>query len=864
MKGWSIGTCILLIGFSATEAGAERTDEGLLVLYDFASADGTLVKDRSGAGSPINLRITQMQGVKRSKGQLEIRGKTLVRSEQPATRVTEAIQRSGALSVEAWIEPFKGNLTGPARIVSLSGNTTLRNFTLGQDGDAYDCRLRASRTSNNGLPALASQKQSLVTRLTHVVYTRDRDGQARIYLDGKQNAARDVNGDLENWDKGFHLALANEQTGDRPWQGRYHLVALYNRSLDATEVLANYRAGGGVEAKPSVHESQRLFTEHAAPIIARHCLECHDAATREGKLDLSRKTPALAGGKHGKAIVPGKSAESRLWKSIASDEMPDERPALSKQEKERLKQWIDSGAAWPRDFIDPAIYARGDRDAKVWLQRLTVHEYIETVKATLGVDITAEARRLLPPDLRADGFSNTAYNLGVDFKHVQAYSRMAEHIVRQMDVIAFARRFGQSPKLTDKNMRALISNMGAWVLRAPLRDHELNIYRGISTTVASTGGDFEEALRFILETMLQSPRFIYRVENQRGDGSRARVDAHELASRLSYIIWGSSPDQALMQAAKNGGLLNPEGFQSQVQRMLDDRRAAKQASRFLYEWLDLARLDHLAPDQKRFPGWSEGLASDMRNETLAFFIEVAWKQKRPLSDLFNARLTFATPELARHYGLKPRGEGMQRYDLSGIPARGGLLTQGAVLSMGGDQASMVTRGLFVFHELLRGVVNSPPPCIDTTPVPSRKGLTQRGVAEERIANKACGGCHAKFEPLAFGLEKFDGLGGLHQRDPFGNRLRDDGEVLVPGAAQPTRYRTSRELMDLLASSERVRESITWKFIQFALGRPLTPADAVLVDKVHRAAQDAGGTYMSLVTALVSSDLVQKTRTEPTE
>ncbi|MFP6906208.1 MAG: LamG domain-containing protein, partial [Verrucomicrobiota bacterium] len=231
MKGWSISSCILLIGFSAVEAGAERTDKGLLVLYDFASAEGSLVKDRSGAGRPINLRITQMQGVKRSKGQLEIRGKTLVRSEQPATRVAEAIQRSGALSVEAWIEPFTRNLSGPARIVSLSGNTTQRNFTLGQDGDAYDCRLRTSRTSNNGLPSLASRKQSLVPRLTHVVYTRDRDGKARIYLDGKQNAARDVGGDLKNWDKGFHLALANEHTSDRPWQGRYHLVALYSRSL---------------------------------------------------------------------------------------------------------------------------------------------------------------------------------------------------------------------------------------------------------------------------------------------------------------------------------------------------------------------------------------------------------------------------------------------------------------------------------------------------------------------------------------------------------------------------------------------------------------------------------------------------------
>ena len=177
---------------------------------------------------------------------------------------------------------------------------------------------------------------------------------------------------------------------------------------------------------------------------------------------------------------------------------------------------------------------------------------------------------------------------------------------------------------------------------------------------------------------------------------------------------------------------------------------------------------------------------------------------------------------------------------------------------------MVSRGLFVLHDLLRGMVKAPPPCVDTTPVPTKAGLTQRGIAEARIANANCGGCHAKFEPLAFGLEKFGGLGAYHDVDEHGNKLRDDGEVLFPGQAGSVKYQSSTELMDLLAASDRVRQCLTWKVTQFAIGRPLVAADAALLDKIHESSQKGGGGYASLITAIVMSDLVQMTRTETNE
>jgi hypothetical protein len=208
------------------------------------------------------------------------------------------------------------------------------------------------------------------------------------------------------------------------------------------------------------------------------------------------------------------------------------------------------------------------------------------------------------------------------------------------------------------------------------------------------------------------------------------------------------------------------------------------------------------------------------------------------------------------------GDVPERYDLTNLPARGGLLTQGSTLVVGGDNASMVTRGLFVLHDLLDSQVGNPPPCVDTTPLPSRPGLSQRSIAMGRIENPSCGGCHSKFEPLAFGLERFDGIGGYHDVDEYGNELRDDGEILFPGADQTVSYRNSSEFMDLLAASDRVRSTLTRRLVQFALGRPLVESDLAIVDQIHAQALEDGGTYTSLMTALVMSDLVLMTRTEP--
>lgn len=840
------------------------------------------------------------------------------------------------------------------------------------------------------------------------------------------------------------------------------------------------------DAKPL--SAADLFESHVGPLLAKHCLECHGPSSKKGGFDLLSKPTALTGGKNGKAIVPGRPGDSLLWEHVEAGRMPPKsRPQLSAGDKRLLKDWIAGGAVWPDAVADLSRFAP-DRDAdSAWVRRLTVPEYIETVRAAVGVNIEREARELLPRDQRADGFGNTAYNLTVDLAHVEGYARLAELVARRIDVVKFAAKFTDSRETTDANLRRVIDGMGRRLLRGPLDEREVAAFEAVGRAVREDGGDFAEMARYLIEAMLQSPRFVYRFEDR--DTGYAR------ASRLSYILWGGPPDEELMRAAAAGDLSDGRKLDTQVRRMLVDKRSVAQSRRFVAEWLDLGRLDSLRPDPKRFPKWDPQLAADMREETLAFFEDVAWRQNRPLPELLTAPVTFLTPRLADHYGLKgtasakagdgPPGNlvghatrglevlytfdegdgdtvrdvsgagtpidltidkpgavrweagqlvvkgktliataspptrlidavkksneitleawvtpadkrqdgpariltlssgpnarnftlgqdatryqvrfrtsktdangqpavdgptnilftrpthvaytrdakgrarlyidgeekadrtvggdlsnwdagfrlalanetsgdrswkgtyhlaavysraltpaevrgnarGLARYDLSNVPARGGLLTQGSVLTIGGENASMVTRGLFVLRELLDSGVDDPPPGVDTTPVPAKPGMSNRAVAMQRINNNACSACHKKFETIAFGLEKFDGLGGFSDTDRFGNELRGDGDILFPGATKPTKFGSSAELMDQLAESDRVGMALTRKVTQFALGRPLTARDESAIAAIHADAQKSGGTYAAVISAIVLSDLVQKIPTRHKE
>ncbi|MFP4057007.1 MAG: PQQ-binding-like beta-propeller repeat protein [Candidatus Brocadiia bacterium] len=224
-----------------------RASEGLVALYTFEEGRGSVVHDACDAASPLDLAASEPGALAWVPGGLAVRGEALIRSAGPATRIIEACRESGEITIEAWIKPASDRQKGPARIVSLSKDPHHRNFTLGQEGRAYDVRLRTTATGANGAEPSTRSRACVAPRLAHVAYTRDRAAKARIYLDGEVVGEETIRGHLGNWDPAYRLALANELSGERAWRGELHLVAVYSRALAPDEVKACAAAGPGGE-----------------------------------------------------------------------------------------------------------------------------------------------------------------------------------------------------------------------------------------------------------------------------------------------------------------------------------------------------------------------------------------------------------------------------------------------------------------------------------------------------------------------------------------------------------------------------------------------------------------------------------------
>ncbi|HVW02124.1 MAG TPA: DUF1549 domain-containing protein, partial [Planctomycetaceae bacterium] len=350
---------------TANPSSSGRVQADLQVLFEFGVSSDVAVRDRSGIGPGLDVRADDRGGLRHSKAGLEVTRKTLMTSERPATRLSQAIKKSEALTIEAWIQPADVEQAGPARIVTQSRNPGERNFTLGQDKDRFEVRLRTTQTSTNGIPALVSTPRAASTELTHVAYTWSaREGKGRLYVNGRLNAEQAFAGSVSNWDDSYPLSLANELTGDRPWRGAYRLVAIYSRDLSAEEVARNHAAGapGSIDYAallPPSHPGKVDFLKDIQPLLRKRCFECHSAGNEEGGVNLGIRQRVLEGGDHGPLFAKGDSTNSRLIHLVAAvnpDEvMPPDGEPLTKDEVGLLRAWIDQGAAWPdgADVLDP-------------------------------------------------------------------------------------------------------------------------------------------------------------------------------------------------------------------------------------------------------------------------------------------------------------------------------------------------------------------------------------------------------------------------------------------------------------------------------------------------------------------------------
>jgi hypothetical protein len=397
--------------------------------------------------------------------------------------------------------------------------------------------------------------------------------------------------------------------------------------------------------------------------------------------------------------------------------------------------------------------------------------------------------------------------------------------------------------------RTIISNQARRAYRRPPNQQEVASLMAI----AQRGDSFEEGIRLALQAVLVSPSFLFRIERKPAAGPE--IDEYALASRLSYFLWSSMPDEDLLRAAADKTLRKPDVLTAQVRRMLADPKSSALIDNFASQWLQLRALARSAPDPERFPKVDEELLDFMEQET-KLFAQAVIREDRSVLDFLNAKFVYVNGALARHYGIPGvSGEEFRRVELDGNQ-RLGVLTHGSILTVSSypTRTSPVLRGKWVLENLL----GTPPP----PPPPEVPELTETGVGasvslRERLqqhrANPACASCHEQMDPIGFGLESFDAVGAWRTHD---GTIPIDASGKLPNGRV---FHGPRELIaNLGANPELFTRNITERLLTYALGRGLERDDSAAVDQIgRRLAADNQG-FSSLVLAIVNSKPFQTT------
>jgi hypothetical protein len=405
----------------------------------------------------------------------------------------------------------------------------------------------------------------------------------------------------------------------------------------------------------------------------------------------------------------------------------------------------------------------------------------------------------------------------------------------------------------------IVSNLAHHAWRRPVTKAETAQLVKFVGMAKANGQSTEQGIQLALQAMLVSPHFLFRIE--RDPNPLDAVKGHpiselELASRLSYFLWSSMPDDELLGLAEAGNLR--AGLDAQVKRMMADPRASAIGENFAGQWLELRNLDVVKPDPQKFPDWTPELRDAMKQETRLFF-DYILRENRPLTDFLEARYTFLNETLAKHYGIEGvKGPEFRRVDLT-TAQRGGILSHASVLTVSSypTRTSVVIRGKYILNNILGSPPPPPPPdvpLLDEATVGATASLRQQ--MEKHRADATCASCHNKMDPLGFGLENYDGIGKWRTMD---GKFAVDSSGSLPNGKT---FATPDEMRAVLKSQlPQFSRCIVEKMLTYSLGRGLGSYDRRTVDEIDRklAANNYG--FQGLVYEIVHSLPFQSRRGE---
>jgi hypothetical protein len=582
--------------------------------------------------------------------------------------------------------------------------------------------------------------------------------------------------------------------------------------------------------------SDSSATRDAETFLKAYCLKCHQGEKPKAGVNLARLPPD-------RDIATDPKTWANVLTLVRNAEMPPLGSAApTPGQREQFVEWV-------KQTLHAVVCADGAKPGAAPLRRLNRTEYAATIRDLLGTQFNA-GQSLPDEGAGGEGFDNAAETLFLSPLHAEKYLEAARQALdyavkdpRTRGRFLIARPSDQTTPA--EAARTVLEKFLPRAFRRPIREGEVEQHLALFESALKRGDPFEQAMLFALQGVLISPHFLFRLEEPNPEAKPRLVSDYEIASRLSYFLWGSMPDDQLFRLAAEGKLNQPDTLRAQCVRMLKDARVRESAESFVEQWLGTRELGrNIKPDRTLHREYTNELEWAIKKEPVLFF-QGLLSENRSLLDLLDANYTYLDTKLARHYGLRVSGttQQLKRFDLPEDSHRGGVLTMAAVLTVSSypHRTSPVLRGKWVRETLLGSPPPPPPPDVpqldDKHDAATPK--TIRELLEQHRQNPTCAACHSRIDPIGFGLENYDMLGRWRAQQA-GKPIDAQGEL-----PDGTKFAGPQELKQvLLQRKEEVIRHLTTKMLGYALGRGLTIEDHCTVEEIVKKLQD--GDYRSHV------------------
>lgn len=490
----------------------------------------------------------------------------------------------------------------------------------------------------------------------------------------------------------------------------------------------------------------------------------------------------------------------------------------------------------------------------MFLRRLSNWELDNTVRDLLGYTGSVTKEFGLVNDALVASFDNNAEGITISTPVLEKLQIAVEGLAQKVaGTMAAANRLAKCDVAAKDCVTSFVRTFGRNAFRRPLTSDELTALNEL----AATGESNTDAIVQVIQGVLLSPHFLFRPEVGRGsDEGLVALTGYEVATRLSYMLSGTTPSPTLLDAAMRGELDSPQGVRSQAEALLKQPQAKAAVAHFYEQWLQLDALRGVAFDSQLFPDWKPTLADSMRQETSRFIEGYIWNTEGRLLSAFTAKHSFVNAELAKFYGVPAPSSEWQRIEWDNNSERVGLLTQGSVLTQTSkpDHASAIRRGRFVREQVLCSDIPPPPPSVPPLE-PAQGKETERQRFERHTKDPACAGCHRLLDPVGFGLSRFNAIG-QQMADDRGQPINDEGIVMGferGGDLIDLKFKGAAELSEALATSPEVQRCMVTQAFRFALGRREVEQDRCAIARQTQAFVDAKENFPAWLASFVASD-----------